>query len=73
MGNRDALTIHDNALRTAWGYTTQSNMDKSAASAIDPGMSAMTSLIGSAGTVSSSWNTWQKAGGTVPTWAGGKG
>lgn len=55
MGERDALTIKDNALREAWGYRTQaqnytdaSNAKKATADSISPGFAAATSLLGSA-------------------------
>lgn len=55
MGEEDAMTIHDNALRTAWGYRTQgvsygnrAAMDAAGASSIHPFMSAAGSLLGSA-------------------------
>ncbi len=62
LGDRDAATIHDNALRTAWGYKTQAAFDRSGAGAISPGFTAFTSLLGSAGTVASSWYSLNKAG-----------
>jgi len=74
MGNRDALTIRDNATRAAWGYDTQASMDRTAASNISPGMAGFSSLLGSAGSVGQSWYNWQKQGGTVPSmpsWMGG--
>lgn len=71
MGARDAMTIQDNALRTAWSYSTQSAMDRTGASNINPTMAGMSSLLGSSGSVASSWYNWQKQGGTMPSWAGG--
>lgn len=69
MGEVDANTIHANAVRNAWGYRTQavnqSNqalMSRAAAGAISPTMSAVTSLLGSAGSVASSWYSYGKAG-----------
>lgn len=62
MGEIDANTIQANAVRSAWGYraqaanfTNQANGARSAAGAINPGMAAFTSLIGSAGKVAASW------------------
>jgi hypothetical protein len=62
MGEIDANTIHANAVRSAWGYRTQATnstndaiMRRGAAAGISPGMSAASSLLGSAGTVASSW------------------
>lgn len=70
MGERDALTIRDNARRTAWGYQVgaQNYMDnsgalKASADSISPGMSAATSLLGSAASVAGSWYAMNKAGG----------
>lgn len=55
LGERDALTIHDNALRTAWGYRTEGTnysnkaaMESAGADSINPWMSAFGSLLGSA-------------------------
>lgn len=69
MGARDAMTIKDNALRTAWSYSAQSSMDRAAAGSINPTMAGVGSLLGSAGTVASSWSSWQKTGGQMPSWA----
>lgn len=62
MKETDANTIKANAIRSAWGYRTQAAnyqsdalMKKAQASGISPGVSAATSLLGSAGQVSSSW------------------
>lgn len=58
----DMATLEANAVRSAWGYRTQgvnyqneALMARSAAGAISPGMSAFSSLLGSAGSVASSW------------------
>jgi len=55
LGERDATTIHDNALREAWGYRTegldyrnQATLDRYGAGQINPWLSAGTSLLGSA-------------------------
>jgi hypothetical protein len=55
LSERDALTVHDNALRQAWGYRTQGTnylnkaaMEHAAADSIKPWMSAFGSLLGSA-------------------------
>lgn len=62
MGERDALQIHDNAMKAAWGYETQANnflTDADAYSAqkkaISPGWEAAGSLLTGASNVSSSW------------------
>lgn len=62
MGDRDAVQIHNNAMKTAWGYQTQAdNMLTNAAaydaerSAINPWMSATGSLLTSAASASASW------------------
>lgn len=69
MGEVDADTIAANAVRSAWGYRTQgvnqSNqalMSRASAGAINPGQSALTSLLGSAGTVAGNWYQYSKAG-----------
>jgi hypothetical protein len=51
MGDRDALTISDNATRTAWAYRTNADISRTMASNINPMMSMATSLIGGAGQV----------------------
>ncbi len=55
MGERDALTIRDNAARQAWGYRTQgqsytdnSNLLTNTAASISPNQAAGTSLLTSA-------------------------
>ena len=55
MGEIDANTIEQNALAQAWGYRTQAGMDRARANAINPGMSAATTLLGSATQVASTW------------------
>lgn len=70
VGERDSLAIRDNAARQAWGYQVQAtNADNNAllfqhsSDAIDPTLSAATSLLGSAGQVASSWYSLSKARG----------
>lgn len=62
MGEIDADTAHANAVRAAFGYRTQATnyqndalMRRASAGSISPLVSATTSLLGSAGTVASSW------------------
>jgi hypothetical protein len=69
LGEIDANTIHANAVRAAWGYRTQSMnarndalLRRSAAGGLDAGAAAVTSLIGSATQVSSSWYRLNKDG-----------
>jgi len=71
MGNRDALTIRDNAMRQAWGYQVQAQnyTDNSKAmsatgDAINPLMSGATSLLGSASSFASTWATAKATGAT---------
>lgn len=68
MKEIDANTLEANAVRTAWGMRTQGvNFQnetlaaRATAGAISPGMSAFSSLLGSAGTVASSWYQFNKA------------
>lgn len=68
MGNVDQLTIHDNALRQAWGYKNQAqnfindaSVNGAMASSINPMMSGATSLIGGAVGVDKSWRQYQYA------------
>jgi len=62
----DTNTLNANAVRSAFGYRTQALsfqndalMKRAGADTIDPGMSAFTSLLGSAGNVYSAWNNWK--------------
>lgn len=59
-GEVDALTIRDNAARTAWAHRVQAQNDtnnaavtRASASAIDPTMAGVTSLLGSASSFAS--------------------
>lgn len=52
IGDKDAATIMDNALREAWGYQTQAAQYKQAAAQINPWTSAIGSLLGSANSTS---------------------
>lgn len=79
MGERDADQLQTNALREAWGYKTQAADDTSNAAAlksmgrsVDPSEAALTSMLGSAGQVSTAWKTYkQSTDGAVPAsnWA----
>lgn len=67
MGTVDAATVHANAVRSAWGYRTQATtqsaqaaMSRAAGDAVNPSGAAMTSLIGSAGAVASTWYRYSK-------------
>ena len=69
MKDIDASTLTANAMRSAWGYRTQAvNFQNEAltqratAGAISPGMSVASSLLGSAGSVASSWYSLNKSG-----------
>lgn len=69
MKEIDANTLQANAVRSAWGYKTQAVnfqndalMKRAGADSISPGMAAAGSLLGSAGTVASSWYSLNKAG-----------
>ncbi|MBS0323576.1 MAG: hypothetical protein JSR19_06960 [Proteobacteria bacterium] len=69
MGEHDALTIRDNATRQAWAYRVQaannmSNADvlQTSGDNINPTMSAMGSLLTSAGSVAGSWYKFKKEG-----------
>lgn len=71
MGEQDALTIRDNAAKAAWSARLQganesgnSAFYSSAASGISPSGAFTSSLLGSAGSVASSW--YSKSG-TTPT------
>ena len=66
VGEVDAQTVQANALRAAWGYRTQGAQSRAAASAINPGMSALTTLLGGAGQVATSWYAMNKAGAFEP-------
>lgn len=65
----DANTINANAVRNAWGlrlqganYQNEATMASASAGAINPGMSAATTLLGSAGSVAQSWYNMSKVG-----------
>ena len=67
MKTIDANTLEANAVRTAWGMRTQATnyqnealAARATAGAINPGMSAVSSLLGSAGSVASSWYQYSK-------------
>ncbi|MGU3629836.1 virion core protein, T7 gp14 family [Comamonas sp. C24C] len=69
LGQIDANTIKANAVRSAWGYRTQATnyqnqalQARSAASAISPGLTLATSLLGGATQVAGSWYAFNKAG-----------
>lgn len=66
----DANTLNSNAVRSAWGYRTQATnyqndaiLKRATASTIDPLGAGLTSLLGSAGSVASSWYNYNKASG----------
>lgn len=62
LGEVDANTIEANAVRSAWGYRTESTMRRAGADAISPGMAGFTSLLGGTGQVASSWYAMNKVG-----------
>lgn len=62
LGEDDALTIRNNALRSAWGYRTDAAMKTAAADSIKPGLVAATTLLGEGAQVASSWYSMSKAG-----------
>jgi hypothetical protein len=69
MKEIDVMTIQDNATREAWAHRTQGVnaqnegvMARSAAGSISPFGSAAGSLLGSAGSVASSWYALNKLG-----------
>lgn len=69
MGEIDAETIKQNAIRSAWGYrtqganqTAQATMSRAAAGAISPSSAFTSSLLGSAGSVAQSWYMYGKSG-----------
>lgn len=69
MGEIDALTIQQNATRAAWGYRSQATeyqnralMARSTADSISPFMSGLTTLLGSASSIATSYYTMKKVG-----------
>lgn len=69
MKEIDKDTIQANAARSAWGYRTQAMnfrnqaaFSRATAKSISPGAGAITSLIGGATAVASSWYGFQKEG-----------
>lgn len=74
MGKTDANTVNANAVRAAWGYRTQETgfenealMDKTAASGINPFMSAGSSLLTSASSISMTRYRLQASGQLPPS------
>lgn len=70
VGQMDANTIRDNALRTAWGYRTQginyqgdAALKRAGASSVSPVASAANTLLTGAGQVASNWYLMSKAKG----------
>jgi hypothetical protein len=70
MGERDALTIRDNAARRAWGYgvnadnyNAESAAEKSAAGAISPFTAGAGSLLAGSAGVAKSWYAYRKSTG----------
>ena len=69
IGERDALTIRDNASREAWGYRTQEQgykdegaMLAATARSVSPRKAAFASLLTSSGSVASSWYNMRSKG-----------
>lgn len=69
MKEIDKTTLETNAVRNAWGYRTQAAnfqnealLKRASAKAISPFGAAASSLLGSAGSVASSWYQFSKAG-----------
>jgi ribosomal protein L27 len=67
MAEIDKNTIEANSVMEAWGYRTNAVnyqndalMKRASASALSPGMSAASSLLGSAGSVASAWGNYYK-------------
>lgn len=58
----DEQTILDNAAREAYGYKSKASLQGFAAAGESPGLAAATSLLGSAGSVASSWYKLSSAG-----------
>lgn len=66
VGEQDALTIRDNAARSAWGariqaqnYLDDSRVANATADSVNPLLASVGSLLGSAGTVSSIWKSYK--------------
>jgi hypothetical protein len=69
LGEFDTNAIEANAIAQAWGHRieatnirSQARSTRAAARAISPGRAALTSIIGSAGSVASSWYSMNKVG-----------
>ena len=75
MAANDATTLQTNAMREAWGYSTQAKDDTNNANAlktmsgsVNPINAGMTSLMGSAPALSTAWKTYSTANdGTATT------
>lgn len=59
MGEQDALTIRNNAVKEAWGYDVQAANFRAKADSSNPWAAGIGSLLGSAGTVASKWYRYQ--------------
>ena len=76
MRETDRATLEINAMRAAFGQRmqaanarSQATMSRANAAGISPGLSAATSLLGSAGRVASGWYEFSKGGGSSGTLA----
>ena len=76
MRETDRATLEINAMRAAFGQRMQASnarsqaaMSRANAAGISPGLSAATSLLGSAGRVASGWYEFSKGGGSSGTLA----
>lgn len=68
LGERDALTLRDNAARAAWaygqratGFRNEASMDRATAGAMNPWESGAGSLLTSAGSVANQWYRYRTA------------
>lgn len=62
MGEADADTVRSNAIGSAWGYRASAAFDRAAAKGISPGLSALSTGLGSATQVAGSWYQMKNAG-----------
>lgn len=74
MGEMDATTVANNALRAAWGYRTQganyaaqAAMANANANTINPSNAFTSTLLGNAGNVAMNWYTVNKGAGLTAT------
>jgi hypothetical protein len=70
FGETDTITARDNAARDAWAYRAegQSQLSQGRAAARQGNLEAFSTLLGTAGSVASRWDTYRRPSGGLPDW-----